>query len=117
MQAISDVSFEAGHCPNCGEMREVIMTHMITGDEAFLDRTLLSVGVPPLHVIRANNGVEYRFYELSGDLPTSLHFSHFEDVSEEVENLAAGRIRLGKKIRIKDSADGNESRGRIRLKD
>ena len=117
MKPISEVSFEAGHCPNCGEMREVIMTHAITGEEDFLDRTLVSVGVPPLHIVRANNGIEYRFYELSGDLPTALHFAHFEDTTPEEENPAEGRIRLGKKIPLKDPAEGNKARGRVRLKD
>ena len=51
---------------------------MITGEENFLHRTLASVGVPPLHIIRAHNGEEYRFYELTGDLPDALHFRHFE---------------------------------------
>jgi molybdopterin/thiamine biosynthesis adenylyltransferase len=78
MSAISDVSFDAAHCPNCGLVRQVHMTHLVTGDEPFLDRTLASIGVPPLHILRAHNGVEYRFYELAGDLPGALHFRHFE---------------------------------------
>ncbi len=53
------------------------MTHLITGEETFLHRTLASVGVPPLHIIRAHNGVEYRFYELSADLPDTLHFQDY----------------------------------------
>ncbi len=50
LKPMSDVSFEAGHCPNCGEMREVNMTHTVRGDEGFLERSLASVGVPPLHI-------------------------------------------------------------------
>ena len=52
------------------------------------------MGVPPLHIIRANNGSEFRFYELTGDLPDALHFNHFNKPDEEflLPNL---RIRLG----------------------
>lgn len=79
LKPMSDVSFEAGHCPTCGQMREVNLTHTISGDEDFLDRTLSSVGVPPLHILRATNGREFRFYELTGDLDEALHFSHFAE--------------------------------------
>lgn len=95
LKPLSDVSFEAGHCPTCGQMREVNLSHSITGSEDFLDRTLLSVGVPPLHVVRATNGVEFRFYELSGDLPTALHFNDFD---EAVPGLHAPRVRLGEAV-------------------
>ena len=54
---------------------------MVTGEENYLHRTLASVGVPPLHILRAHNGEEYRFYELSGDLPEALHYRHFESTS------------------------------------
>lgn len=79
LKPMSDVSFEAGHCPVCGQMREVNLTHTIRGDEEFVDRTLSSVGVPMLHILRATNGREFRFYELSGDLDEALHFSHFAE--------------------------------------
>ena len=78
LQPMSDVSFEDAHCPICGEMREVNLTHMITGDEDFLHHTLSSVGIPPYHIIRANNGIEYYFYELTGDREELLHFCDFE---------------------------------------
>src|SRR5574341_1504819 len=64
---LSQITFEAGHCPTCSTLRDAQFTHVITGDENFLHRTLSSVGVPPLHILRAQNGMEYRFYELTGD--------------------------------------------------
>jgi molybdopterin/thiamine biosynthesis adenylyltransferase/DNA-binding transcriptional regulator YhcF (GntR family) len=75
---LDEVTYEAAHCPSCGLLRETELTHTITGRETFLHRTLASVGVPPLHILRAHNAIEYRFYELSGDLPEALHFHHFE---------------------------------------
>ena len=78
LRPLSEVSFEAGHCPTCGVLRESTLTHMISGEEDFLHRTLSSVGIPALHIVRAHNGVQYRFYELTGDLPEALHFRHFE---------------------------------------
>jgi molybdopterin/thiamine biosynthesis adenylyltransferase/DNA-binding transcriptional regulator YhcF (GntR family) len=88
LKPVSRVSLEEGRCPGCGELREVHMSHVITGHEPFLERTLLSIGVPPLHILRARNSVEYRFFELTGDLEETLHFAHFTAPSVE------GRLRL-----------------------
>jgi molybdopterin/thiamine biosynthesis adenylyltransferase/DNA-binding transcriptional regulator YhcF (GntR family) len=102
LKPVSHVSLEEGRCPGCGELREVRMTHIITGDEPFLDRTLLSIGVPPLHVLRARNSEEYRFYELTGDLEETLHFAHFEASSAggriKVRARSKPRIRLGEYV-------------------
>ncbi len=114
VKPMSQVSFEAAHCPNCGEMREVKMTHLITGDEGFLHHTLASVGIPPLHILRANNTEEYRFYELTGDLEETLHFSHFDHPEAEVP--LRDRIKIGKAVRIQSAAD-NPAAGKIKLKD
>ncbi len=95
---ISAVSFAEGLCPGCGEMREVHMTHVIAGKEAFLSRTLLGVGVPPLHILRARNADEYRFYELTGDLVDTLHWSHFEGGAHSAR---AARVRLHPRPQIK----------------
>jgi adenylyltransferase/sulfurtransferase len=113
LQPISLVSFEAAHCPACGALRETEMTHAITGDEPFLDHTLASLGVPPLHILRANNGREYRFYELSGDLPTALHFNDFNEPSPTRKETIRERIRLGEALR----ADEKPARGRVVLRD
>ncbi len=99
-QPISAVSFNDGLCPGCGEMRQVHMTHVITGKEPFLTRTLLGIGVPPLHILRARNETEYRFYELTGDLVDTLHWSHFEGGAHSpraarVRVHARPQIRLG----------------------
>jgi adenylyltransferase/sulfurtransferase len=102
LKPLAEVSYEDGHCPTCGQMREVNLTHSITGSEDFLDRTLHSVGVPPLHVMRATNGVEFRFYELTGDLATALHFNDF---SETVPG-AEPRVRIGEAVRAEMDGDG-----------
>jgi adenylyltransferase/sulfurtransferase len=108
LRPLSEVSFEAGHCPTCGILREPELTHTITGEENFMYRTLASVGVPPLHILRAYNGEEYRFYELTGDQPEALHFRHFEQT--ELPKPAHGRVR------IKD-ASLNSTSGRVKLRD
>jgi hypothetical protein len=95
------------------------MTHVITGDEPFLHRTLASVGVPPLHIIRVRNGVEYRFYELSGDLPEALHFRDYESTIK-VEDKTQTRIRINDKIQVKVVKEApvlKVRRGRVRLRD
>ncbi len=66
---------EAAVCPNCGAKREMQMTHRIDGAEDFLDRTLAEVDVPPLGIIRARNGSERIYLELTGDKATFLQFA------------------------------------------
>jgi molybdopterin/thiamine biosynthesis adenylyltransferase/DNA-binding transcriptional regulator YhcF (GntR family) len=101
LQPISSVGFNRAHCPTCGILRETELSHTIHGDENFLNRTLASVGVPALHIIRAFNAQEYRFYELTGDLPDTLHFNHFELPSFEKPLKLSGRIKLKEKVTIK----------------
>jgi molybdopterin/thiamine biosynthesis adenylyltransferase/DNA-binding transcriptional regulator YhcF (GntR family) len=100
LRPLSDVSFEAAHCPTCGVLRETEMTHLVSGDEPYLHRTLASVGVPSLHIMRAHNAQEYRFYELTGDLPEALHFHHFERSGSDETPTALRRIRLGDQVQI-----------------
>ena len=78
LQPISLVGFNRAHCPSCGMLRETEMTHLITGEEPFLNRTLSSLGVPKLHILRAYNAEQYAFYELTADLESALHFNHFQ---------------------------------------
>jgi adenylyltransferase/sulfurtransferase len=101
LQPISEVGFNRAHCSVCGLLRETEMTHTIHGDEDFLSRTLASVGIPPLHILRAYNTEEYRFYELSGDLQDALHFNHFERPSSEAPIKLTGRIKLKDSIVLK----------------
>lgn len=116
LKPLSEVSFEAGHCPTCGVMREATMTHVITGEENFLHRTLASVGVPSLHILRAHNGVEYRFYELTGDLPDALHFRHFEKTKVNLKDEpSSGRVRIKDHVKVKDvSTHSAPSRVKLR---
>jgi molybdopterin/thiamine biosynthesis adenylyltransferase/DNA-binding transcriptional regulator YhcF (GntR family) len=114
LRPLSEITFEAGHCPTCGTLREAQFTHMITGEEDFLHRTLISVGVPQLHIIRAHNGIEYRFYELTADLQEALHFSHFEKIDQEKPIKIGPRIRLKEEVKLAD-APSNTARGRVRI--
>lgn len=123
LRPLSEVTFEAGHCPTCGVLRESTLTHIISGEEKFLHRTLASVGVPPLHILRAHNGVEYRFYELTGDLPDALHFRHFEQVRVDAPAASArGRVRIKSEVKtkstvkLKDPAADNSAQSRVKLR-
>jgi len=101
LEPISNVSFNRAHCPACGILRETELSHTIHGDENFLGRTLASLGVPKLHILRAHNTQEYRFYELSGDLDEALHFSHFENLEYQKPLGLSGRIKLKEKVVLK----------------
>lgn len=61
-------------CPDCGGRREMELTHRITGQESFLNRTLADMDVPPLGIIRARSGQERVYLELTGDKETFLLF-------------------------------------------
>jgi len=65
----------AADCPNCGGHRDMNLTHRITGDEDFLDRTLAEIDLPPLAIVRARNGSERIYLEMTGDVETFLTFS------------------------------------------
>jgi len=116
LRPLTEVSFDAGHCPTCGVLREVTLTHLISGEEKFLHRTLASVGVPPLHIIRCHNGVQYRFYELTGDLPEALHFHHFDQTQITGISTARGRVRIKDEVKLKDVVVVNPARGRVKLR-
>lgn len=116
LRPVSEITFEAGHCPTCGELREAQFTHMITGEENFLHHTLTHVGIPQLHILRAHNGFEYRFYEFTGDLPEALHFRHFEKTVPDQEPKTGGRIRLKDEVHLVDPPT-NPASDRIRILD
>lgn len=116
LKPLSAVSFEEGHCPTCGILRETTMTHVISGEENFLHRTLASVGVPSLHILRAHNGVEYRFYELTGDLRDALHFSHFENTKVNLmDGKTSGRVRIKEQVKLEDTPL-HPFHGRVKLR-
>ena len=96
LEPISQVGFNRAHCPSCGLLRETEMTHIINGEEPFLSRTLASIGVPPLHILRAFNADQYAFYELSGDTQNALHFNHFEKPEKP-------HIKIKERIRIAET--------------
>jgi hypothetical protein len=95
---ISQVSYNDGVCPGCGQVREVHMLHTVTGDEPFGHRSLSAIGIPPLHIVRVRNDKEYRFLELTGDLADTLHWSHFEGGAR---SAYANRVRVHPRPQIK----------------
>jgi adenylyltransferase/sulfurtransferase len=116
LRPMAQVTFQGAHCPTCGNLREIQMAHTISGDEPFLDRTLASLGVPALHILRAYNASEYRFYELTGDLPEALHFSHFDKSATAPARDGSAKIRLGDEVAaVPETQPSN--RGRVTLLD
>jgi hypothetical protein len=93
------------------------MTHVIAGDETFLSRSLASIGVPALHILRAHNGREYRFYELTGDLAETLHFSHYRNTQPAGSASVERRVRLGPAQPSAAEAPRGRVAGRIVLRE
>lgn len=50
-----------------GVQREMQLTHRITGEEDFLDRSLADIDIVPMDIIRARSGNESVYFEITGD--------------------------------------------------
>jgi len=115
LRPMSQVGFKAAHCPACGILREIEMTHTITGQESFAHLSLAAAGIPPLHILRAFNAAEYRFYELTGDLKDTLHYRHFE---RQDNRLMATALRESIRLREMPASEeppSNPAHGRVTL--
>jgi len=80
MARLSDGAFV---CLNCGGRRDMKLMHRIDGSEEFLSSTLSDVDIPALGIVRARNGVERIYFELTGDLETVLDFNNSATESAE----------------------------------
>ena len=67
LTSLGKVSQRQARCPTCGGDRVPNTFHVIDGREAFLDRTLGQIGVPPWDVLAGRRGLEQHFYEFVGD--------------------------------------------------
>jgi len=115
IRPMSEVGFKAAHCPVCGILREIEMTHTITGKESFAHLSLSAAGIPPLHVLRAFNALEYRFYELTGDLKDTLHFRHFERQENRLMATAIRETIRLHDVTVSDEPSTNPADGRVTL--
>ncbi|HEY3412753.1 MAG TPA: ThiF family adenylyltransferase [Armatimonadota bacterium] len=66
-RALGRITERDARCPACGGVRAVDSTHMIAGDEPYLQRTLAGIGIPAFDIIGARSGTEEVCYELTGD--------------------------------------------------
>lgn len=114
IRPISEISFESAHCPTCQILRETRMTHSLSGKEDFRHRTLASIGVPPLHILRAYNEKEFRFYELNGDLPQAFGFNDFVESRTYPRETARERIQLGEEVSL-PGYPRSRAKGKIKI--
>jgi adenylyltransferase/sulfurtransferase len=71
--SLGRVSADKGACPWCDcSQREVVTFYKLRGTEAFLDRPLAELGIPPFDILAARCGGRYIGLELSGDGPEVL---------------------------------------------
>lgn len=54
-------------CPECGKQMTFESKHTFTGDENYLDKKMVEIGVPLLHIITGRVGMNIRHYEFSAD--------------------------------------------------
>lgn len=60
--------------PTSGMRREMALTHRLTGDEPYLERTLAEFDQPPLTIVRARNGDDVAYLEITGDKDDFFRF-------------------------------------------
>jgi hypothetical protein len=75
LKPLAALSEQDRHCPYCGGACSPMMTHLITGEESFLDLTPVDLGIPPLDIIIARNQDRYLFLEFSADAASLLDFT------------------------------------------
>ncbi len=68
----------AARCPACVQPRRPESVRIVTGAEAFLDRTLAEMGMPPYDIVGARKGFSQIGFELSGDAPSVLGPLHWQ---------------------------------------
>jgi len=66
------VSYEAGRCPNDGHMRAVAAVHAYTGNEAFGQRKLSEIGLPPFDIYTVRSDSREIGYLVEGDARSVL---------------------------------------------
>ncbi len=57
-----------------GATKQMELTYRITGDEDFLDKTLAEIDQPPMTIIRAKNGDQSAYLEITGDREWFLNY-------------------------------------------
>lgn len=64
---VASVSDDTVPCPSCGKERQADTCDILSGAEAFLDRPLADLAVPPFDVLAVDKGLETIGYEFAGD--------------------------------------------------
>jgi hypothetical protein len=71
--SLGRVKSDKAKCPGCGAAtREVVTFFKVRGTEAFLDRTLADIGVPPFDILIARTADRAIGLELTTDAPEVL---------------------------------------------
>ncbi|HFC11583.1 MAG TPA: hypothetical protein ENJ56_01970 [Anaerolineae bacterium] len=58
-----------------GGLKEMALSHSITGDEDYLDRTLAEFDLVPLTIVQAKNGDNLVYLEMTGDKAAFFEFA------------------------------------------
>jgi adenylyltransferase/sulfurtransferase len=64
---IHKLTGEAVACPDCGKPMSFESVHSLTGVEPFLDKKVIEIGIPPLHIVIGRCARQMRYFEFSAD--------------------------------------------------
>ncbi len=69
---LGKVSEAEARCPQCGQVRNPVLSHTFDGTQPYAKHTLAEVGIPPYDIVMAHVGLEYRAYLLAADRERAL---------------------------------------------
>src|SRR5262249_43217403 len=75
-------------CPKCGEVRQLMTTHIVQGTESYAEWPLNRLGIPPLDILEVRGETSAAWYELTGDLAIVSGERQSESAVWEIEESA-----------------------------
>ncbi len=69
-EPIRTVDVDLQRCPTCGQARQLMTTHTVSGNENYADWPLSRLGIPALDILEVRSATSTLAYELTGDCGT-----------------------------------------------
>ena len=87
-EPIRMVNEDLQQCPNCGQARQLMTTHIVQGTENYAEWPLNRLGIPPLDILEVRGETAAAWYELTGDLGILTGEGQSESDVWEIEESA-----------------------------
>ncbi len=71
-KSLGKITEAEGKCPHCGELRDPVLIHSISGEEPYLDHTFAQLGVPLYDIVTGRDGMQMQHFLLAADREEAL---------------------------------------------